>query len=52
MVFKDEAAPIKCLDLNDTSGQLKLEDWLYIVSIFIPFALRRPNFAGNMGDNI
>ena len=28
------ATPIKCLDLDDTNGQLKLEGWLYIALIF------------------
>ena len=31
------ATPIKCLDLDidDTDGQLKPEDWLYIVLVFL-----------------
>ena len=29
-----KATPIKCLNLDDTSGQLKLEGWLYVVLIF------------------
>ena len=28
------STPIKCLDLDDTGGPLKLEGWLYIVFIF------------------
>ena len=31
---QSKATPIKCLDLDDTNGQLKLEGWLYIVLIF------------------
>ena len=31
--FTSKATPIKCLDLDDTNGQLKLEGWLYIVLI-------------------
>ena len=30
-LLADEATPIKCLDLDETSGQLKQEGWLYIV---------------------
>ena len=29
--------PLKCLDLDDNSGQLKLEGWLYVV--FIAYTL-------------
>ena len=29
-----KATPIKCLDLDDISGQLKLEGWLYNGLIF------------------
>ena len=35
--FKSYATPIKCLDLDDNSGQLKLEGWLYVV--FIAYTL-------------
>ena len=42
-VFKD--TPIKCVDLEDTSGQLKLEGWLYLLFLFfIPFLMRRHHF--------
>ena len=29
-----EATPMKCLILEDTSGQLKLEGWLYLLFLF------------------
>ena len=37
------ATPIKCLDRDDTSSQLKLEGWLYIIFIVhsLPFSTRR-----------
>ena len=33
LVLFRKATPTKCLDLDDTSGQLKQEGWLYIVLI-------------------
>ena len=34
-----KASPIKCLDPDDTSGQLKQEGWVYIVLIFYALLL-------------
>ena len=31
------APPIKCHDVDDIRGQLKLVGWLYNLSLFIPF---------------
>ena len=45
------ATPIKCLDLDDKGGQLKLEGWLYIDLIFLPLIMRSHHFIGNFGDD-
>ena len=42
-------APIKCLDLDDSSGQIKREGWLYI---FIPFSIKKCHFIDNLGGGI
>ena len=44
-----KASPIKCLDSDDTSSQVKLEGWLYIVYIVSPFLMWRHHFIGNFG---
>ena len=44
------ATSIKCLGLEDTNGQLKLEGMLYLVFVFIPFTMRRHHFIGNLGE--
>ena len=49
-IVKIRAIPIKCLDLDDTSAQLKLEGWRYNVLFFIPFLKRRPHFIINLGE--
>ena len=46
-----EATPMKCLILEDTSGQLKLEGWLHLLFLFFrPFLRRRHHFIGNYGE--
>ena len=47
--MRGEVHWIKCLDLDDTNGQLKLEGWLYI-GFLIPFSMRRHHFIGNLGE--
>ena len=63
--FSDhQATPMKCLNMDDTSGQLKLEGWLYIVcfvytlfhwpslggTILCAIQERRHHFIGNFGE--
>ena len=43
------ATPIKCVDLDDTNGQLKLEGWLYIVLFFIFFIYDEAPFYREFG---
>mgnify|MGYP001793201380 FL=1 len=34
LIHSSLATPMKCHDLDDADGQIKLEGWLYIVFIF------------------
>ena len=43
------ATPIKCVDLDDTDRQLKLEGWLYVVVVFIPFIYEEAAFYREFG---
>ena len=45
-----KATPIKCLDLGDTSGQLKLKGCLYIVFIFYALYNEVVPFLGSLGE--
>ena len=41
----------KCwLGIDDTSGQLKVEGWLYIVFIFLYHIIERHHCIENLGD--
>ena len=37
---------MKCIDLDDTSGELKLESWIYIVFIFYTLFIMEARFIG------
>ena len=45
-----KATPIKCFNLGDTSGQLKLEGWLYIVFIFYTLCNEEAPIIGNLRE--
>ena len=45
-----KATSIKLLYLDDISGLLKLEVWLYNVSLFYTQLLRRHHFVRNLGE--
>ena len=44
-----KATPIKCLDIDDISGQLKLQGWLYNVSIFCTLFNEEAPFYKQLG---
>ena len=46
----NSATPIKCLDLDDISGHLKLEGWLYDVVIFSALINEEAPFISNLGE--
>ena len=48
-VFKRKTTPITCLDLDYASGQLKLEDWLYIITIFFTIFTEETSFYWQFG---
>ena len=45
------ASPLKCLDLDDTSGQFKQDSWQLAFSLFIPFSMSRYHITGNFGED-
>ena len=50
--FNSQATPIKCLDLDDNSGQLKLESWLYIDFIGYTLFHEEAPFYRQLGGGI
>ena len=45
----NKATPIKCLDLDDISAQLKLEGWLYNVLFFYTIFNEEAPFYNQFG---